>query len=115
MAGQPYDSEHQPNRRDGLANPEQEHPFDEAGFERRHARLQATLERLERGIEAPEVQLVELSQLGSVRGVQLVKPVHELVDDGVPEQVDPGDSLRYARPVLGINSTRHGAFRLLMA
>src|SRR5438093_159229 len=41
MAGQPHDSEHQPDRRDRLANPEKEHPLDDPRFERGHACLQA--------------------------------------------------------------------------
>jgi len=93
--GQTHHSQHQTDRRDCLPDPEEEHPLDDPGLERGHAGVETTLEHPERpfdfrdplvelrvelrrtllelGIESPEVQLVELSQLGSVRGVHLVE------------------------------------------
>ena len=55
--------------------------------ERCHAPLEMTPEPPELGIEPSEVQLVELSQLGSVRRVHLVEPVNELVGDVITELV----------------------------
>src|SRR6266567_3068505 len=74
--GQPRHSEYQTNSRDRLTDPEEEHPLDGPRLERGHSRAQAALERLEFSIEASEVQVVELPQLGSVRGVHLIEPVH---------------------------------------
>ena len=89
--GQAHHSEDQSDRRDGLSNPEEEHPLDEACFEPGHTGLYATFQSpdvcfdfrdpalelrvelrdplLQLGIESPEVQLVELTQIGSIRGV----------------------------------------------
>src|SRR5712691_12133942 len=86
--GQAHHSEHQTDRRDGLPGPEEEHPPNDPRFEPSHTSLYATFESadvcfdlsdpavelgvelrdalLELGIESPEVQVVELTQLGSV-------------------------------------------------
>jgi len=88
---QPHNAEHETDRRDGLPDPEEEHPPNNAGFEPGHTGLYATFQSpdvcfdfrepalelrvelrdplLQLGIESPEVQLVELTQIGSIRGV----------------------------------------------
>src|SRR5712691_4772793 len=81
--GQAHHSEHQTDRRDGLPGPEEEHPPNDPRFEPSHTSLYATFESadvcfdlsdpaVELGIESPEVQVVELTQLGSVRDVHLL-------------------------------------------
>src|SRR6185295_2399804 len=100
--GQPNYSEHETDRRDGLPDPEQEHPLDDPGLERGHAGFQTTLERFELGVESPEIQLVELTQLGSVRGVHPIEPVDQLVGDVIAKLlVEPlGQSCRHRHRAL---------------
>src|SRR5256884_1484663 len=88
--------EEQPAQRDTRGGPEQEHPLEqlalqlgESGIELVPARLpfgvglrQALLQL---GVEPSEVQLVQLPEIGPIRGVDSVEPVHELVRDVLAE------------------------------
>src|SRR2546429_1381592 len=68
-----------PDRRRDVPDPEEKHPLDELAPEVGQPRVQLR-------VEPREVELVQVPEVGSVRSVHLVEPLHELVGELVTER-----------------------------
>jgi len=75
-----------------VPGPEDEHRTNEFGSQLRNALLEPGLRHadplLELGVEALEVEFVQLPEVRAVRSVHLIEPVYQFVGDLVAERVE---------------------------
>src|SRR2546426_6801317 len=67
------------------SDPKQEHPADQFGLEMCQVGTQLSNTLLELGLEPSPIQIIDLTQLGPVRRIHLIEPLHELVGEVVPK------------------------------